>query len=304
MNVAATVNNMNNINDLNEFNELDEFDDIRIENVSKNIAQSKLNEEKFDTKPFKFEKILRRILLICSILLGAELLWLFLITPCLPLTTVDIKTIEGLTRATVLAYSGINSRSSYMSLDVDDITARLSVLPLVESANVIKQFPDSVTIVLKGRSATAMSLALIDGLSVPVFFDRNGVIFKIGKPKENNIADDIPLISGLYFENIGPGARLPTDLLPLLQNIADLKENSPQLLAAVSEIHINKKAYDGFDLILYPASANIPIRMGHQLTDENLRYMLLILDIVKERGLSTKDIDFRTGTASYIFKEQ
>ncbi|GMO46634.1 MAG: hypothetical protein Ta2B_28290 [Termitinemataceae bacterium] len=262
-------------------------------NVEDNIAEA---------HKFRAEKVLKRLLIICSILLGAEMLWMFLITPCLPLSSVDIKTIDGLSRGTVLAYSGINSRSSYMSLDAEEIERRLSVLPLVESAQVMKHFPDSLSIILKARHPTAMSLALIDGLSVPVFFDRYGVIFKIGKPEENVIPDNVPILSGLIFENIRPGTRLPSYLVPLLENIQVLREKAPQLLPAISEIHINKKPYDGIDLLLYPASYRVKIRMTGDLREENLRYMLLLLDVIKKEGLMPDEIDFRTGTASYIFR--
>ncbi|MDR2841934.1 MAG: FtsQ-type POTRA domain-containing protein [Spirochaetaceae bacterium] len=263
-------------------------------------------EEIVDTNQFKFEKPLKRILLIASILLAGELLWMFLITPCLPLTSVDIKTIEGLSRTTILSYSGINSRSSYMSLNALEIQQRLSLLPVVESVEVVKNFPDSVSIIMRGRTAEALSFAEINGLTTPVFFDRNGIIFKIGKPDDNIIRDDLPIVSGFIFENIKPGTRLPLYLSPLLKDISVLKERSPELLASISEIRVNKKVYDGYDLIIYPVSYKVKVWLGHDLNAETLRHMLLLLDAMKERGLKPEpsELDFRTGsTASYTLKD-
>ncbi|GHT50209.1 hypothetical protein FACS1894102_5550 [Spirochaetia bacterium] len=309
----------NDLNDGDSFNNGNNLDNGEVlSEIDASSEQERLNERdafaEFEeiraARHEKFERNLKRILIVCSILLGAELLWLFLITPCLPLSSVDVKTPDGISRGTVLAYSGINARSSYMSVDAQNIERKLSVLPLVESVKVIKSFPDSVSIILKGRNATAMSLAIIDGISVPVFFDKFGVIFKIGAAsqhtvapgqEENILGEKIPIISGLYFENIKLGTRLPAFLIPLLEDIQNLKDTVPELLSAISEIHINKKTYDGFDLVVYPAFDTVKIRMSSELSEANIRYMLLLLDVMNEKGMHPSEIDFRTGTASYKF---
>ncbi|GHU38484.1 cell division protein FtsQ [Spirochaetia bacterium] len=249
-----------------------------------------------------FEKIFKRILLVCSILLTAELVWLFVVTPCAPLSSVDIKTIDGVTRNDVLAMAGITPRSSYMSVNVKEVEESLMRNPLISSAQVIKHFPEDVEIVLSGREPCAVSLASVNGKSIPLFYDKEGVIFKIGNKDVPNIPSTVPLISGLQFGNIVIGTKLPEFLLPLLDDIEEVKTKSPELLSVISEIHVSKKTYDGFDLILYPAYNTVKIRLGADLKDETLRYMLLLLDVLKEKNLHVDEIDFRTGTASYTVK--
>jgi cell division protein FtsQ len=277
---------------------------MSIETTLNDDVMNTLNERVPEAKVFRFEKPLKRFLLLCSILLGGELIWLFIITPCVPLADVQVKTIDGLSRNTVLNRAGITSRSSYMSVNAKETEALLSHLPLVESARVVKHFPDSIEITLKGRTATAVSLAEIDGVTVPVFFDKNGVIFKIGATGEEAIPDTIPLISGFIFENIRPGTRLPAFLTPLLADIETLKEKTPELLSVISEIHVKRKVYEGFEMVLYPAYNPVKIRLGSDLNEEILRYMLLILDVLQEKGVEpdADGIDFRTGTAAYTLK--
>jgi cell division protein FtsQ len=134
-------------------------------------------------------------------------------------------------------------------------------------------------------------------------FDRNGVIFQIGYGGGLAIPSHLPILSGMAFENVRTGLRLPLFLVPLLKNISDLGEKSPHLLSVISEIHINKKTFDNYDLIIYPASSPVKIRMGAELKEESLRYMLLLLDVLNEKGIDVDEIDFRTGTASYTVNE-
>jgi cell division protein FtsQ len=244
-----------------------------------------------------FEKIFKRILLVAAILLAAELVWLFLITPSFPLDSVAIKTIDGVTRNDVLKIAGITPRSSYMAVNEKEVQTALMLNPLVSTAKVIKHFPSSVEIILEGRQPCAVSLTFKDGKCIPLFFDKEGVIFKMGS--DGDIPNTIPILSGFQFDNVVPGTKMPSFLLPLLSDIEEIKTKSPELLSVISEIHLNKKTYGGFDLILYPEYNTVRMHLGADLKDETLRYMMLFLDVLKEKKLSVREVDFRTGTASY-----
>jgi cell division protein FtsQ len=252
---------------------------------------------------FRFEKPLKRILLACSILLAGELLWLFVITPCMPLNDVVIKGMDGLSRVTVLERADIDSRSSFMSVNAREVKEALSALPLVESADVIKHFPDSVEIVLKARTPVAAAAAEVNGRMLPVFFDREGVLFGVGADGASGSIAGLPVISGLMFENAAPGLRMPEFLAPLFSDLDTLRSNAPELLAAISEIHVSRKKYGAYELTLYPANNPVKILMGRHITEDGLRYLLLLLDVLSERGAVPGELDFRAGTASYRVRE-
>ncbi|MDR3356621.1 MAG: FtsQ-type POTRA domain-containing protein [Spirochaetaceae bacterium] len=252
---------------------------------------------------FKFEKPLKRILAACSVLLAGELLWLFVISPCMPLGTVDIKGPGGISRAEVLEAAGIGPRSSFMSVNAAASEEALSAIPQIEAARVIKHFPDGVEISLTKRSAVAAAVTDMNGRAVPVFFDKEGVLFQIGRNGGQEADAALPVISGLVFENIRPGLRLPEFLSPLWKDLDALRTEAPELLSTISEIQISKKKYDAYELTLYPAYNPAKIRIGQHISEDKLRYMLLLLDVLNEKGVALDELDFRTGTASYTVRE-
>jgi cell division protein FtsQ len=257
------------------------------------------------TKPGSvMDKRLKRIGLIIAAFLSAELIWLFGITPLIPLSVVDVSGIPGIDRAAVLAQAGISSRSSYATVNPEDVRKALEDFYLVESAQVIKQYPDTVQILLEPRKIAAMSLTKINGRAYPVYFDRHGVIVKIGNNDSiPTLPLSVPLISGLVFSDPVLGTRLPSMFNSFLSSLARINAVSPELLTVVSEIRINRKTFDGFDLILYPVHSPIKFRVEADLNEDTLRHMILMIDVLGSTDASVEEIDLRTGTASYMEKE-
>jgi cell division protein FtsQ len=251
------------------------------------------------------DKRLKRVLLVVAGILGAELLWLFGITPLLPLSVIDVSGISGFDKAVIVAQGGIGPRSSFVTVNVEEVRKRLEGFYLVESAQVVKQYPDTVRIHLEPRKITAMSLAKVGGRVRPIYLDRFGVIVKIGNDGDfPMLPGSIPLISGFVFANPVLGARLPGMFESFLASLARINAAAPELLTAISEIRINRKTFDGFDLILYPVHSSIRFRVDANLDEDTLRHMILMIDVLGAAGgVSVDDIDLRTGTGSYRDKE-
>jgi cell division protein FtsQ len=251
------------------------------------------------------EKRLKRILFVIAGILSAEVVWLFGITALLPLSVIDVTGIPGIDRASVLAQVGINARSSFVTVNTESVRKRLEVLYFVESARVVKQYPDTVQIILEPRKIAAMSLTKISDRTQPVYFDRYGVIIKTG----NNggvpiLPASIPLISGIVFSEPNLGTRLPVMFESFLSSIARINAAYPELLTAVSEIRINRTTFERFDLILYPAHSPVRFRTGAYLDENTLSHMILMIDVLDSAGgMLPEEIDLRTGTASYREKE-
>jgi cell division protein FtsQ len=251
------------------------------------------------------EKGLKALIIAAAAILVLELIWLLAVSPCMPLTKIETPPFPGMSREEILAAAGIGERSSYVSVKASQAEKSLENLYAVESARVIKRFPNAVKIVLIPRSAAGMSLARLDGKLTPLYFDRTGLVFKIGKGNGEDAGDlpELPIISGLIFENPSPGMRLPAIFGPLLARLEAIRDASPELLAAISEIRINRKAFDGFDLVLYPVHNPVRIRLEPDLNEASLRYVMLMLDVFASKHSEIEEIDFRAETASYKEKE-
>ena len=251
----------------------------------------------------KISKGLKKLLIISAIIIAAELIWLFGISPFIPFSTIDVHTFAGLEKTDVLGLAGIDDTSSFVSTNVIDIKEKLSSHILVESVMVIKRFPDKLTIYLTARQPAAVALTTINGLDQPkqalVYVDRQGVFFKA---EDNSSAEiKMPVISGI--ENPQIHMRLPDALVPLTESPSSIAVSSPELLAAISEVRIERKAWEGFELVLYPVHSSIKVRVENNLTEDTLRFMLLMLNVFDSSSQKPEEIDFRSGMGSYRIRE-
>jgi len=260
-----------------------------------------LSEDTVSAAPKRLEKILKAFIILAFLVLGGKMIWLMGVTPFRPLSRIDITGYTGISREQVIAVAGITGMSSYFSADVRAMEDALMTIPAIQSARVFRHFPDRLQIVLEGRRAVATALVNIGGRTVPVFFDSHGVIFKIGR-SEREVSPLLPVVSGIIIENPFPGMRLPVMFGPLFRQLERIGTASPELLTAISEIRINPKPFDGFNLTLYPVHRRTRVIIN-ELNEETLRYTLLMVDVVASREPGIAEIDFRSSIASYIPKE-
>jgi cell division protein FtsQ len=256
--------------------------------------------------PSRLEKILKRVIIVAALILGMELVWLLGITPFMPLSKVEISGYQGVSRELVLLQAGIGPQSSYISVDSRAAEKALSAMYQIESARVIKRFPDRLVIFLEGRKAAALALAGVEGKMRILFFDHQGVVFRIGNDglsPASLLSPALPVLSGLVFEEPVLGMRLPALLNPLLSDLEKIGNTAPELLQAISEIRIDRRSFDGFDLVLFPVHRKIRVRLSQELNVDMLRYALLMVDALHARDPGVPEIDFRAGMASYTVKE-
>jgi cell division protein FtsQ len=262
-----------------------------------------LSEDAVSASPTRFEKILRVFIVLAVLFLAGELIWLLGITPFKPFSRIDINGYDGVNREDVLNIAGVTAYSSFFSSDAGAMEAALMNLSYLESARVFKYFPARLQIVLEGRQAVAQALSSVNGITVPVMFDRHGVVFKIGGDvKDNPLSAMFPVISGLVIEDPFPGMRLPGLFVPLFSELENIRISAPELLGAVSELKVNRKLFDNYDLILYPVNRKIKVRLS-EINEDLLRYTLLMVDVLGAREDGVDTLDFRSGIASYIPKE-
>ena len=251
----------------------------------------------------KSGKVLMVFIVFACFCLAGELIWLFGISPFMPFSRIDIVGNEGISRSEILARAGVTADLTFVSADVNAMEKSLMGIASLESARVFKRFPGSLRIVVQKRQPAASAFASLDGVTVPVLFDSQGVIYQIGGEKKHEFLSGVlPVISGLAIEEPFPGMKLPALFVPLLEEIEKISISDPALLATVSEIKINRRPYDSFDLILYPVHKKMRVRLS-ELSEEILRYTLLMVDVLSSNESGIESFDFRSGIASYIPKE-
>jgi cell division septal protein FtsQ len=256
--------------------------------------------------PRKLEKSVRRFLLLAVIFATGGLVWLFAISPCMVPAKVDVKSFAGFDRPEVLYVAGISPGATYITINALEAERRLAGYYPVESAKVVKRFPDRLSIFLEPRRAVAVVYAGVNGKTQPVYFDRHGVAFSVGSGEGEAHPSWLPVISGVLDGDhpLRPGMRLSPAYLPLLSRIGAITDEDPKIWQAISEIGIAKKDMDVYDLVLYPVQDSIKLRMRSDISKDSIYYALLMFDVCRQFGDAIPaEIDVRSGIGVVNAKE-
>jgi len=254
---------------------------------------------RFEAKTAMSVKILKMFLVVILVFLAGELVWVLGIGPFRPFSRVDIIGADNIAREEILAAAGLTSGMTFVSADVNAMEKAIAGIVSIESVKVVKYLPGRLRIIIQERQPVASAFVSLDGRTVPVLIDSQGVIFQIGDAKKNDFFSNIlPVVSGLEINAPYLGERIPPLFLPLLEDIENLKDTNPNLLKMISEIKINLKSFNNFDLTLYPIHKKIKVRLS-DLNEDRLQYNLLFIDLLPyESGIDT--FDSRSSIASYI----
>ena len=198
----------------------------------------------------------------------------------------------------------LSSRINLVNANTPAMEARILLNPKIAKARIRRSFPDRLVVNITERVPVACVLISEEIGTKSIAIDAQGVAFAC-VDQANSAFKNLPVLSGIRFEHFQPGQRLPSFLVPLLGDIAELSKLSPSPLEAFSEIKIQKITDSEAELLLYPSGRTVPIRMPSRLNQSNLGQALLVLDILSSRegGDKVEEIDFRTGTIVYKTKE-
>jgi cell division protein FtsQ len=120
--------------------------------------------------------------------------------------SVEVVTISGLgevSEGDVLAASGVKPTHSLLFLDAEAIRARLTALPLVESARVLKLYPDRLVIAIEARKPFALwqrdgqlSVVAADGVVIDEMRDERflSLPFVVGEGAEKRLDEYMRLL--------------------------------------------------------------------------------------------------------------
>ncbi len=224
-----------------------------------------------------------------------------LMAPAMRARTVEVQGAPASLAAELAALAGLEGEPWLFSVDLGAVEAAVAAHPRVRTVRAERRLPSAVALSVELRSGVALALGELEGRTRAFLVDAEGVVFGEADGRE---AATLPIVSGLRFEDFRYGVRLPAETLPVLEALEALEKDSPELLAALSELRLVRRASGAFELLVYTMDYSTPARTGAALSGDLLRSILLVLDVIEARGDADPEgeLDFRTGTVVYRTK--
>ena len=122
-------------------------------------------------------KILKILVIALSAVLVIEAIIYSVVMPCLSTPKFTFVGLSSVSPETILEECGISETTSWMSFDSRSFASLVSTYPLIAEVSVEKKFPDQIVVNVVERKPICFTLANIDGKTVPIQIDKNGVIF-------------------------------------------------------------------------------------------------------------------------------
>lgn len=229
---------------------------------------------------------------ILLLVLMAEILWSFMISPRLVIRKIALESDLGLTDGQLLEMLNLEGET-WASIEEMEMQKRLESYPVVRKARVVKVFPDSLRLYIYRRRPLAVALINTGERPIPAVFDEEGYAVQVGT---GSGPIDLPILSGPRFPEPALGARMPESIRMILTNLSELREEDPKLFALVSEIEIIPQGNEGYDLRMYMNHIPIPILIDRDLTVESVRQAVLVLDVLVSGSAGiVEEADMRGG---------
>jgi len=210
---------------------------------------------------------------------GAAGLWL-LTSPRFTVTEVAVTGASRLRPEDVVAASGIGPGTNLFRLDRATVVARLEALPLIRRADMVRRFPNQVTLAVEERRP--FTLAHAGRLH---WIDEQGV--NLG-PETRAVAPRAPVITGLGPTDLaadgGPSPRVAAGISLLRV----LLRSETTLLEQISEIDVSRPEGP----VLYTVDG-IEVRLGAEDWEGRLARLQGVLAQVRSGGEAVGAIDLR-----------
>jgi cell division protein FtsQ len=216
------------------------------------------------------------LLLLVAVGLGVG--WL-LTSPRFAISEVAVSGASRLTPEEVVAASGIGPGTNLFRLDSAEVVARVEALPLVRRADLVRRFPNRVTISIEERRP--FTLVHAGRLH---WIDEHGVSLG-AEPKA--VAPSVPVITGLQptdLEGQPPSRRVAAGISLLRV----LLRSETALIQQISEIDVSRP--DG--PVLYTVEG-VEVRIGSEDWEARLGRLQGVLAQIRAGGEAVSAIDLR-----------
>jgi cell division protein FtsQ len=202
-------------------------------------------------------------------------------SPRFAVSEVQVLGASRLAAAEIIAASGIRGGVNLWKIDARAAAAAVEGLAAVRRAEVIRAFPNRVTIVVEERRPFTLvhagRLHWIDEDGVRVASEARAVTVSL------------PVISGLTDDEIASASRAPSErVLTGVRLIRTLLRTGSPLLAQISEVDVGRN--DG--PVLYTVDG-IEVRLGAEEWDSRIPRLAGVLAQVASSGQAVSAIDLR-----------
>lgn len=243
----------------------------------------------------KKTKILIVIFIVLCVLFSLEAVVYKLVFPSMGLPKITFSGCRTLTEKELNSTLESMSGLGWFAFNPEEAASILSSIPVIDSVTVEKHFPDKIHISITERECIAtMLVTKEDGSSVSMEVDKSGVLFT---DKREHLS--VPIISGIPIENLSSGMRIPSRYRTLIDQIAEIEKLPQNYFAALSEICVMPKEHNNYELSLIPSNAKIKVIIDRALNEEALKYMMIVLDVIKEVAPDAQVVDLRYGSISF-----
>lgn len=194
----------------------------------------------------------------------------------------------------ILMATGLNENVRFIDVDEEAVAqAVVKSFPYVEEVAVNKIFPGTVAVKIFGRKPLCISLFDTGTVSVPFAIDSGGCVFELGTGVKEF---DLPVLTGVELSSWEMKAQIPAAYMPVLEDLANLKDRNPDIYSRISEIAVDEKGGKGYDLYVYFRTYDLPIQMGSRMPAEEIEAAVQILDLLQSTGAfeSYQKLDFRS----------
>ncbi|OPX20446.1 MAG: hypothetical protein BZ151_03840 [Desulfobacca sp. 4484_104] len=185
-----------------------------------------------------------------------------------------LQGLERLTPTQVLKIAQLRPGTSLLAIKPLEIEKALQQNPWIRRAELIRQWPDRLTLVIKEQHPLA-----IVHLDHFYYMNHQGVLFKSLEPTDSY---DLPVITGLTSDYFQPAGD---QLSPLLTRIVDLigllkQTPAPLNFDNIAEIHIDPER----GLTLYTIGLGVGIDIGFQGHNQKLANFQRLLPTLERTG--------------------
>ena len=222
-------------------------------------------------------------LVVATLAAGAawESRWL-LRTALFSVERVEVVGQERLSAEAIVRASGITRGQSLWTLDARRAVAGVEALPLVRHVELIRAFPNRVTLLVEERRP----FTLVQAAGKLVWVDEQGVAVA-GEARP--VAMDAPVISGLSPSDLAPNGRVPSDRVATgLSLIRTLKRAQSSLLSEISEVDVSRPEGP----VLYMVNG-VEVRLGREDWESRLGRLQRVAAQLRATNQSVTSIDLR-----------
>lgn len=233
--------------------------------------------------------VLLGLVILLLFVLAGELVYHFLLVPYFRISKIVVESDARVAEDVVRNLAGITPNASLLTMNPRITADRIAAHPSVRQVSVSRSFPETLVLRVDTREPVAVILAEIGGVQQAVLIDEEGVLFERGTLTAEKAADlRLPALSGLQLEGFTAGMELPIRLMGLVKRLKEMQIEAPQLFRQISEIRVLPRGSHEFEVLIYPMSYPVVLRMSSDFTIDQCTYALVVLDALRRDGRLTE----------------